>query len=100
MENLDEIKYEQAKKRVKEIKGFYTHALVYLVINTMLLLTKVQHVSEGENFLEFSNFSTAIFWGIGLLAHGLSVFLPNMLLGKDWEKRKIKELMDREKNSK
>ena len=31
----DEIKYQQALKRVKRIKGFYTHLMVYVVINIL-----------------------------------------------------------------
>jgi hypothetical protein len=46
------------------------------------------------------NFSTAFFGGIGLAAHGLSVFLPSLIMGKDWEEKKIKELMEKEKNNK
>ena len=99
MESKDEIKYQEAKKRVKRIKGLYSHLLVYLVINTMIFIVNIQHLDAGENIFSFKNFSTAFFWGIGLLAHGLSVFLPTMILGNDWEERKIKEIMNKE-NSK
>lgn len=98
MENQDEIKYQEALKRVKRIKGFYTHALVYFVINIMIIIVNAQNSDEG--FFRLKNFSTAIFWGIGLLAHGLSVFMPSIVLGKNWEEKKIKELMDKEKNNK
>jgi hypothetical protein len=98
MENLDEIKYQEAVKRVKRIKGFYTHAAVYVVINIILLVVNGQNSSEG--FFHWKNFATAIFWGIGLVAHGFSVFVPTMILGKDWEDKKIKELMEKEKNNK
>jgi hypothetical protein len=100
MENLDEIKYQEALKRVKKIKGFYTHAIVYVVINLMIAIVNIQHLGEGESYFQFKNFSTAFFWGIGLVAHGLSVFLPSMVMGKNWEEKKIKELMDKEKNNK
>ena len=100
MENLDEIKYQEALKRVKKIKGFYTHAIVYVVINLMIAIINIQHLGEGESYFQFKNFSTAFFWGIGLVAHGLSVFLPSMVMGKNWEEKKIKELMDKEKNNK
>lgn len=99
MESKDEIKYQEAKKRVKRIKGFYSHLLVYLVVNTMIFIVNIQHLDAGESVFSFKNFSTAFFWGIGLLAHGLSVFLPSMILGNDWEERKIKEIMNKE-NSK
>ncbi|WP_374551135.1 2TM domain-containing protein [Flavobacterium sp.] len=99
MESKDEIKYQEALKRVKRIKGFYSHLLVYLVVNTMIIIVNIQHLDAGESIFSFKNFSTAFFWGIGLVAHGLSVFLPSMILGNDWEERKIKEIMDKE-NSK
>ena len=33
---LQEQNYIRAKKRVKEIKGFYIHLMVYIVINIMI----------------------------------------------------------------
>ena len=96
----EDAKYYEAVKRVKRIKGFYTHALVYLVINLMFVVINYQNLGEGESYFQWHNFITAFFWGIGLLAHGLSVFLPGMILGSDWEERKIKELMEKEKNNK
>ena len=93
----NQIKYEKALQRVKKIKGFYTHLVVYLVINLMLVIVNVQNLDKGESYFQFKNFQTAFFWGIGLLAHGLSVFLPNMILGNNWEERKIKELMEKDK---
>ena len=95
----DEIKYQQALKRVKRIKGFYSHLMVYVVINVMLLIVNYKNSDAGEDFWRWQMFSTAFFWGIGLLAHGLSVFMPMMIMGKDWEERKIKQLMEREKQN-
>jgi hypothetical protein len=34
-------------------------------------------------------------WGIGLLAHGLSVFAFRGWFGPQWEERKIREYLDR-----
>lgn len=98
--NPNEIKYQEALNKVKRIKGFYTHALVYVVINVMIIIVNIQNLEEGQSYFQWHNFITAFFWGIGLLAHGLSVFLPGMILGNDWEERKIKELMEKEKNNK
>ena len=85
----DEIKYQEALKRVKKIKGFYSHLLVYLVVNTMLVVLQYNNLDAGENF-----------WSTGVLAHALSVFIPTILVGKNWEERKIKELMEKEKQNK
>jgi hypothetical protein len=102
MENItsEQIRYEEAVKRVKKLKGFYTHTIVYLVINLLFVIANIQNLKPGESYFQFENFFTAFFWGIGLLAHALSTFLPYFILGKDWEERKIKELMEKEKANK
>ncbi|MEZ4853652.1 2TM domain-containing protein [Flavobacterium sp.] len=95
--NVDEIKYLEAKKRVKRIKGFYTHATIFVLVNIMVFIVNAREIPAGESLFQWRTLSTPFFWGIGLLAHGLSVFLPNFILGKNWEERKIKEFMDEEK---
>ena len=101
MENItsEQIRYEEAVKRVKKIKGFYTHGLVYLVINIMLVILNIQNLNEGESYFQFKNFFTAFFWGIGLLAHAMGTFIPYFILGKNWEERKIKEFMEKDKKT-
>ena len=98
--NEEEAKYFEAYKRVKKVKGFYTHAIVYVVINLMIVIANIQDLKPGESYFQMHNFFTAFFWGMGLLAHGLSVFLPNMILGSNWEERKIQELMEKERGNK
>lgn len=100
MSTQDEIKYQEALKRVKKIKGFYTHAIVYVFVNIMIVFLNVKNLDPGETYFQFKNFLTAFFWGIGLLAHGLSVFVPNWIMGQNWEERKIKEFMEKEKANK
>lgn len=96
MENFNQnnIKYLEAAKRVKRLKGFYIHAAVYFLVNLFIV---IQNVKSGASLSNMDNYWTAIFWGVGLLGHGISVFLPNMIMGKDWEERKIRELMDKNK---
>ena len=100
MNTQDEIKYQEALKRVKKIKGFYTHAIVYVFVNIMIVFLNVKNLDQGESYFQFKNFMTAFFWGIGLVAHGLSVFVPNWIMGQNWEERKIKEFMEKEKANK
>ena len=96
----NDIRLQEAVKRVKKIKGFYTHAIVYLIINIMIVIINIQNLRSGESYFKFENFFTAFFWGIGLLSHALSVFIPSMIMGKNWEERKIKEIMEKNKNNK
>ncbi len=101
MNNFDqEIAYEAAQKKVKKLKGFYIHLLVYLVVNIMIIYANYTNSNTNTSIFEFRNFSTAFWWGIGLLAHGFNVFSIDLIFGKDWEERKIRELMNREKEKK
>lgn len=91
--------YERAQKRVKEIKSFYFHLCVYLGINFLIIVGKVvRNLFNGETFVqsffELETFGTAIIWGIGLAIHAFNVFGFNFLFGKNWEDRKIQQLMD------
>lgn len=97
MNAQEEIKYQEALKRVKKIKGFYSHLLVYIVVNIMIIVVNIQNLSPGESYFQYKNFFTAFFWGIGLVAHGFSVFVPQWFLGSNWEERKIRELMEKDK---
>ena len=95
--NQDDIRYLEAKKRVKKLKGFYSHLTIYVLVNLLIVFINIQDLKPGESYFQYKNFITLFFWGIGLAVHGLSVFVPQFVLGKDWEERKIRELMDKEK---
>jgi uncharacterized integral membrane protein len=97
MTTEEQFAYRKALKRVKRVKGFYTHLLVYIVINIMIIILNIQNLDKGESYFQLENFFTAFFWGIGIVAHGFSVFGSDLFFGKDWEEKKVKELMDKEK---
>lgn len=93
----EESSYKAAQKRVKDIKGFYIHLVVYLFVNIAIIIADTEITRFGNYNIEFSSFYTAFFWGIGIVAHWSSVFGPGVLLGKDWEEKKIRELMEKER---
>lgn len=92
----EELAYYEVAKRVKRMKGFYKHAFIYLVINVIIMIINIQNLKVGESYFKLENFFTAFFWGIGLLSHAFSIFGPELILGKNWEEKKIKEFMDKE----
>lgn len=89
--------FKAAQKRVKDIKGFYIHLIVYLFVNIALFVTDNNFTELKENGFEISNFYTALFWGIGLAAHWASVFGSGLFLGNKWEEKKIREIMDKDR---
>lgn len=99
MENIQQTeRYLLAQKKVKKIRGFYIHSFFYVAVNAIILVQIYLKTDNG--FWQWKHFTTPIFWGVGLLIHGLSVFTSNLIFGRNWEERKIQQLMNNEKNEK
>lgn len=92
--------YYLAHKKVKRIKGFYTHLIVYVLVNLFIIFNKYFESKNVDIFSQLHTYSTAFFWGIGIVAHGLSVFGSEIFFGNNWEERKIKAYMDKDKMNK
>ncbi len=97
-----EEKRMRAKQRIEELKGFYIHLVVYVLVNLFITVSKlVANFNNGENFGEafwdFGTFAVWIFWGIGLMFHAIKVFSLNPFFGRDWEERQIQKYMEEDK---
>lgn len=83
--------YFKAKERVKEMKEFYGNLLSYCVVIPFLIFINYY------TYWDFQWFWFPLFgWGLGVTIHGFSVFG----YGSSWEERKIKELMEKDEESK
>ncbi|WP_295220803.1 2TM domain-containing protein, partial [uncultured Chryseobacterium sp.] len=78
--------YERAEKRVKEIKGFYGNLISYCIVIPFLIIINLITTPDNIWF-----FFPMLGWGIGVTAHGMSVFA----IGKKWEERKIREILEK-----
>lgn len=98
MENEPNAKLRRAKKRIEEIKGFYIHLTVYVIVNAFILVNIfIRSLDGGETFWKFSTFFTLIFWGIGLVFHAAKTFNLNPFFGKKWEERQIQKYIEKDK---
>jgi len=77
--------YREAKRRVEAKKGFYVHAFFFVVLNAIFL------AAVGWDFLW-----ATVFWGLGLVLHGASVFFSGSDWVKRWEHRAIQKELDRQ----
>lgn len=93
--DIDALAYKKVKKQVKEMKIFYLHLMVYTVVMAVLMTINLITYPFYLWFLW-----PVLGWGIPIAFHGLSVFNMTPFLGKNWEERKIEELMEKEKSSK
>lgn len=83
--------YYKAKKRVEEIKGFYGNLISYCIAIPFLIFINYRSYWEFQWF-----WFPMLGWGMGVIFHAFGVFG----YGKSWEDRKIKQIMEREEQSK
>jgi hypothetical protein len=93
--NEKDSSYYKAQKKVEEIKGFYGNLFSYVIIITGLTIVNLATSPEYLWFLY-----PALGWGLGVAIHAMSVFNYMPFLGSGWEERKVKELLEKEKNNK
>jgi len=89
-EHIEEKRYLKAKERVEAIKGFYGNLFAYLIVIPFLWWLNWRTTDFLWAF--FPTFG----WGFGVTMHALEAFGYNPFLGKRWEEKKLKELMEDE----
>ena len=90
MKTIDNERYLQAKERVNKEKEFYGNLTSYCIIIPVLAV--FNYLTTDFMWVIFP----ALGWGLGLLFHGLAAFNYSPFLGRDWEERKIKEIINKE----
>lgn len=81
-----EEKLKRARKQVAELKNFYTHLAIYLVVIVFLFF--IDYQDKGNWWVQYP----AIGWGIAVVIQGVSIGIFN----SNWEEKKVKELMEKE----
>ena len=89
-ELTDHPHYREARHYVEQLKGFYTHAAVYVLVNLGFFVLAELTGRFGKLYPW-----PALAWGIGLVAPGIWVYALGGLLGPSWEERKIREYLER-----
>ena len=92
-DDLENSKYVRAVKRVEKLKEFYQNIASYCIVIPFLIFINLRF-SPNFYWFWFPMFG----WGIGLTFHFLEVNNYNVFLGKNWEEKKIEELMKKQQN--
>ena len=87
-----EISDEEAKaiEQVRDLKGFYEHLFTYVCTIAIFLVFNLT-TSPGNLWVSW----LALGWGLGVAAHGISVFECLYFLGPNWEKKQIEKRLGR-----
>lgn len=93
-ENLENSRYVKAVEKVEKLKEFYQNVVSYCLVIPFLVFINLKTYSKFQWF-----WFPAIGWGIGLVFHYLEIHNYNIFLGKNWEERKIQELMKEDDKS-
>lgn len=89
----EEEKYKRAQARVRKIKNFYSSVLTFVWVNILLL---VINLLTSPHSLWF--WWVTIIWAAVLVIQAIKTFIfHDRFLDEDWEERKIRELMDKDK---
>ncbi len=86
--DFENSKYIRAVERVGKIKEFYQNIITYIVMMPFLVFINLRF-SPQFHWFWFPMFG----WGIGVIFHGLEAYNYSFFLGKNWEEKKIKEMM-------
>lgn len=88
-------KYQNAQKKVHELKGFYIHLIWFIFGMSFMIFINLKY---SPQYLWF--FWSLAGWGIGLFFHAMKVFNYIPFLGKNWQEQKIKQLMEKDSKPK
>ena len=100
--------YERARSRVRQLKAFYLHAAIYVIVMLGLLAINAA-TRDGPHDMMFNGgrfhsgggdwwvMWPALGWGIAVAIHAAVVLVGGVGRLDDWEERKVEELVRREK---
>ena len=84
----DEERLAQARLRLAALKGFYIHLFVFAMVVAGLAIINL--ATGGPWWVLW----VLLGWGIGILAHALTVFGRTSRLVADWEARKLQQFLN------
>lgn len=92
-----DMRLRRAQERVKAIRGFYIHLGIYLIVNLGIFALNWALVAVNGPGQSWFFYWPLLGWGIAVLINGFVVFGADRFLGTDWEERKIREELAKQK---
>ena len=82
---------QRARKRLHAEKSFYSHLTTYLIVISLLFL-----INALTNRSYWWFVWPALGWGIGIVFHAVATFGVVGTMGREWEERRLKQLIEEE----
>ena len=87
---IEDKRYYRAKERLKKVKEFYGNLTSYVIV--IPILAFINYRTTDFPWVIFP----ALGWGFGVLAHWLEATGRTPFMGRNWEDKKIREIMEKE----
>ncbi len=86
----------RAQARAQRMRRFYSNLVTFVLINLLLILINLISSPESLWF-----YWVTLIWGFVLIAQAFNTFtIKDRFLGDEWEKKKVDELLKKEKSRK
>lgn len=86
----ERIREQLAFHRVRRLRHWYLHLLIYVVANVMAAAINLLITPNRLWFIGLT-----LFWAIGLFVHAARVFIFDKYFAGDWERAQIEKLLQR-----
>lgn len=84
----DEMHYQNAKKKAREIRSFYINLSLFCMLIPVIIGINLYFVPQFHWF-----WLSILGWGTGLAFHGLATFNFRPFVKSNWEERKIQQFI-------
>lgn len=94
--NREKLEFEELfSKKETKLKSFYSHAFIY-VIGLVVYVLK-EYFGAPLNFfpIQYINCVVMIIWTSVFLFCAIDLFASYKIFGEEWEKRKIKSILEK-----
>lgn len=106
MEMMEEIRnnYQEqelramAEKKVQKLKRFYIHVVIYSIVVGIYVLNNVFNVPIHFMPVGILNWFVITIWSIIIAIDAVQILATTVIVGKKWEERQIKKMMEKSKN--
>jgi len=87
--------YENARKRLENLKGLYWSVFAYIIVIPFLIFINFKTSWHEHKWF----FYPMLGWGVGIAFQAYEVYGKDKYFGKSWENRKLEEFMKEEEKN-
>lgn len=93
-EEKEDIRTQNARIRVRKIRQFYNNLITFVLVNILLIAINL-FLSPHDLWFYW----VTLIWGAALFIQALNIFtIRDQFLGNEWEEKKIKDLLEKNKS--